>query len=97
MRKIIAACALAGLVLTPAAAVGGESETPDENARICRTEPPPIGTRLGARKVCATKKEWALLDAPKAETRMNIKRIQEVRSCGGNDCGPNRVSLGGRY
>ena len=97
MSRIIAGCALAALLLSPAGAQAPAEEQPDDNVKICKKESAPTGSRLGARKICATKKEWALLDAPTHETRMNIKRIQEVRGCGGSDCGGNKTSLGGRY
>jgi len=42
---------------------------------ICRKEPPPSGTRLGAQRICATRAEWDdLADSGKEET----KRIQDA-------------------
>lgn len=30
----------------------------DPNETICRSEPPPSGTRLGKRRMCATRAQW---------------------------------------
>lgn len=30
-----------------------------QNTKVCKRFPPPVGTRLGERKICKTKGEWA--------------------------------------
>lgn len=58
------------------------SNDPDEV--ICRYEPPPTGSRLGKRRICATRSEWdALADSAREETRL----LQS----GGKTCTPTTM------
>ncbi len=59
-----------------------EDSTPEEAAKlafkdpdevICRYEPAPTGTRLGKRRICATRAEW---DDLSASARAETERIQ---------------------
>jgi hypothetical protein len=47
-----------------------------QNTRVCKRFPPPVGTRLGERKICKTKAEW---DQERAETMMIIGKAQQQR------------------
>ena len=85
MAPIVTAAvsALAVLLVTPPEEVKAEQK---KEKKICETYPPPIGTRLGVRKVCLTKAEWDQMDIIRAEGRRNVERIQQVRQCRLNDC-----------
>lgn len=67
------------IVLTAAAAPAASAPTTsapasDPGAAIeCRKFPPPVGTRLGARRICKTVNEWNL---ERGETRQDIEKIQ---------------------
>jgi hypothetical protein len=51
---------------TPATTSDNSAQNPqqkaDEDKVVCRKEPPPVGSRLGGRKVCRTVKEWRRID-----------------------------------
>ncbi len=75
---LTSALALAGV---PAAAqapqvqpvAASSSSSPDTNKIVCKKEDT-IGSRLGAKKVCLTTKEWA--DLAK-QSREEVERIQQ--------------------
>jgi hypothetical protein len=46
----------------------------DDKKKICRKAPPPIGTRIGARKVCRTAADWRRQEAVANETTSEIQR-----------------------
>jgi hypothetical protein len=75
-RRVVEASQQAGAEGEDAAATKPDmaaARNPDQV--ICRKEPPPSGTRLGARRICATRAEWdELADSGKEET----KRIQDA-------------------
>ncbi len=67
-RSSYFAAPLAGLVIlamaVPAFAEEGVSATsgnpvPDQNKLICRSSAPVTGSRLNAKKICATRREWS--------------------------------------
>lgn len=43
------------------AAANAEDDVNAANRIICRRMPPPVGTRIGARRICKTQLEWAQL------------------------------------
>lgn len=60
-----------------------ETKAADPNQRICKNIAM-TGSRLGARKVCKTRQEWALAaEAARAQTSNNIRRSGSARSPGG--------------
>jgi hypothetical protein len=68
-------------LLTLAAAASATATPPTtvdkgQNTRVCKRFPPPVGTRLGERKICKTKAEW---DQERAETMMIIGKAQQQR------------------
>ena len=44
-----------------------------EERLVCRRIKPPLGTRLGSRKICATQKQW---EEEKRQSEQEIKGIQ---------------------
>jgi hypothetical protein len=69
------------LLLTLAAAAATPATPPaavdkGQNTRVCKRFPPPVGTRLGERKICKTKAEW---EQERAETMMVIGKAQQQR------------------
>lgn len=84
IRHSLAFAALS--VLIAATPAGAEEKRASEEKRVCKTYPPPVGTRLGQRKVCFTKAEQDRMDEIRAEARGNLERIQQVRQCNLNDC-----------
>ena len=45
-----------------AAAAAATAEKRGDNAYICKTFPPPPGTRFGKRQICKTQQEWDLIN-----------------------------------
>ena len=70
------------LVAAPAAAAAAADAAPPpakpgKKGKICRDFGPPIGSRLGNRRVCATPDEWELTyKTGQQETKTKIQRIQ---------------------
>jgi len=81
LGKCLALCAAAAMVWSvPALAKGARSGSKDPNEVVCeRTEI--IGSRLGSKKVCKTRAEWA---EQRRIERIEIDRAQTSRgSCDG--------------
>lgn len=58
------------------------TDTADLDRTVCRTGPPPTGSRLGATRVCHTQREW---DRMQAEQQQELSRQQISRgNAGGN-------------
>lgn len=56
----------------------------DPDEVICKYEPPPTGSRLGKRRICATRSEWDdISDSAREETRL----LQS----GGRTCTPTTM------
>lgn len=49
------------------------AETADDQKIVCRKEPPPVGSRMGGRKVCHTVAEWRRIEAAARETTQEIQ------------------------
>jgi hypothetical protein len=54
---------------------------PDEV--VCRVVPPPLGSRLGAKRTCATRAQWADMDVGRGFARRNIEQVQQALPCNG--------------
>ena len=75
MRKLALLFAGIGVAAAPVAAEPAQPANPDK--KICKKADTPVGSRLGAKMICATKKEWDAYVAPgKRETRNNFDLIQ---------------------
>ena len=48
-------------------------EEDSDNKVVCKKEPPPVGTRMGGRKVCRTVAEWRRIAAVARETTEEIQ------------------------
>ena len=79
MLKFVALAAVLAIGVTPAIAqapsvgTAAPAQAEDPDKKICeRVEE--TGTRLGGRRVCKTKAEWA---AERAESRRELERIQQ--------------------
>jgi len=59
MSLIASILAMSLAHIDPIASTETGAEKPDNDKMICKKFPPPTGTRLRARKICATKQEWA--------------------------------------
>lgn len=69
--SLIASILAASLAhIAPVASTEAGANTPDNDKMICKKFPPPTGTRLRARKICATKQEWALQEQTR-DTQMD--------------------------
>ena len=60
MRFQCIAAVAASLLFVAGAAYAGDASDNGSNTdpMICKTTPPPTGTRLGGRRVCMTASEW---------------------------------------
>jgi hypothetical protein len=45
----------------------------DDNKVVCKKEPPPVGSRMGGRKVCRTVAEWRRIQSTARETTTEIQ------------------------
>lgn len=45
----------------------------DDDKIVCKNEPPPIGSRMGGKKVCRTVAEWRRIQAAAKETTDEIQ------------------------
>ena len=67
VRRIILPFALAPCIMAaqaptaPAAAVE-KKRTTNAHDIVCKKFPPPVGTRLGKRKICKTNAEWQMME-----------------------------------
>lgn len=55
------------------AADNTDNATNAANEIICRREPPPVGSRIGARRICKTRLEW---DRIRDEARQTLQDAQ---------------------
>jgi len=60
-------------------------QDPDE--RICRATPPPLGSRLGKSRTCATRAQWHEIDIRRAAARQTLEIAQSQRPCTGDGAG----------
>jgi hypothetical protein len=85
MRTLAVLLAGAVLATGSAAAAAEPAEAPAPKAKkICKKAATPVGSRLGAKMICATKEEWqAYVEPGKGETRNNFDLIQRRGLVGG--------------
>lgn len=50
-----------------------EVEASDNDKVVCKKEPPPIGSRMGGKKVCRTVAEWRRIQATAKQVTDEIK------------------------
>lgn len=81
MRVGMILAAVAATMAVPAVAAEKED---DPNKIVCKKQQPEIGSRLGAKRVCATAAEWAAREEMRAEVKNNIDKIQHQRALTGN-------------
>ncbi len=80
--NVLAVAGAALLVAGAANAAGTDATGPDAGKIVCKSGPPPTGTRLGATRVCKTQGEW---DRERREAQDNLTRMQTQRGVtGGN-------------
>lgn len=60
-----------------AAAKKAAEATSGANGMLCKTLPPPVGTRIGKRQVCKTRAEWRALEQAQQD---DIHKLQSLRS-----------------
>jgi hypothetical protein len=77
--KLILASLAAGLTVA-AQAAPATADNPDPLKKICKKQAPPIGSRLGATRICATAEEWKAKDAATVDTRKNFEQVQQQRA-----------------
>jgi hypothetical protein len=56
-----------------------DSKKPDDEI-ICKKEPPPVGTRMGSRKICKTVREWRLIQEEAKAATDEIQRNQGTKN-----------------
>lgn len=81
-NSILVALAGAALLVAGAAYAGdtaASSGSTDADTIICKSGPPPTGTRLGPTRVCKTKLQW---DKEQEEAQRNLARTQIQRGMG---------------
>lgn len=82
MRVGLILAAAAAILAAPAIAAGDDESKGDK--LICKKQQPETGSRLGAKRVCATAAEWAAREQMQAEVKNNIDKIQQQRALVGN-------------
>ena len=97
--RIICAAALAAILFVPTIVFADQdqpaaappaatqppasTETTGRDEIICKTEPPPTGTRLGGGRECHTQQEW---DSRMHETQKALEKLQNGPLCKANGC-----------
>lgn len=99
MRKsLVPIVAIFGLVAGPAldaqvtiqnsraSAANAQADDPNANPDeiVCKAVTPPLGSRLGARRTCATRAMWREIEAGRPFARRNIEQIQQTLPCDAN-------------
>jgi hypothetical protein len=59
-------------------AVADKTATPK---KICKTEPPKAGSRLGATRFCGTEEQWRARDETTNDMRTRIEAMQACGRC----------------
>ena len=81
MRSLAIAAILAAATLAlPATAANEKKQPPPGERIICKRQSDDTGSRLNAKRVCATAREWAERADMLQETRRNIEKIQRERA-----------------
>lgn len=75
--SMILSVMLASMALGDAPAAAKEN---DAQKVICKKFPPKVGSRLGARKVCATKQEWARQRLEQDTVMDNLQNRTQLQS-----------------
>lgn len=73
LRVIVMAALLAAPAATPALGQSSSSQQLDPNEKVCETIPV-IGSRLGKKRVCATRAEW---EERKRDDRQAVDQMQK--------------------
>ena len=73
LRVIVMAALLAAPAASPALAQSSSSQQLDPNEKVCETIPV-IGSRLGKKRVCATRAEW---EERKRDDRQAVDQMQK--------------------
>lgn len=85
MRTLLTAVALtsAFLIAGPAFADSSASANkPDLDKIVCKSLPPPTGTRLGGRRVCKTERQW---EQEQQRAQQSLSKTQIQRGTGGGN------------
>lgn len=87
MALAMAAALAPGSVLADPAQSSNTEQTPSPDADqvVCKTSPPPIGSRLGGGRECHTKREWDQR-AQESQKDLQDKQMHGLQSCIGS-CG----------
>lgn len=75
MRRILIILTMTAGLISPVAGQNVQ-EAPKEEKKICRSEPPPIGSIMGARRSCRSKADWIKIDEV---NRRNTERALDAR------------------
>jgi hypothetical protein len=69
-----------------ASSAGAQDNDPNANPDevVCKAVAPPLGSRLGARRTCATRAMWREIEAGRPFTRRIIEQIQQALPCDAN-------------
>jgi hypothetical protein len=78
-RKLIFTALVASLAVA-AQAAPATADKGDPMKKICKKQAPPIGSRLGATRICATAEEWKAKDDAMVATRKNFEKVQQQRA-----------------
>ena len=68
------------------ASATASSDAPDPNERICRRVAPATGSRLAAKRQCATRAQWEDLENNAGFARRGIEAMQTQRTCTDSGC-----------
>jgi hypothetical protein len=90
--KLMFTILAAGLMAVPAQAAPATADQPDPMKKICKKEPPPIGSRLGATRICGTAAEWEARERASNDMGDHIARHQRQRAFQENAIGLPRCT-----
>ena len=78
--SMILSAALATMIAGDTPASTKEEKKAELDQVVCKRFPPPVGSRLGARKVCATKREWAIQEMDQDTAMDNVQTRTSLQS-----------------
>jgi len=71
--SLVLACAAARA--EPAQSPPASSAAPDSDPVVCRTYPPPLGSRIGDRKICHKLSEWNRMQQ---DTQDRLRQVEKA-------------------
>lgn len=73
MSILLSITALSMVHIAPVIPIADDEADSDKDKVICKRFPPPVGTRLRGRKICATAQEWKIQEEQRDTAMDNLQ------------------------